>query len=233
MSKIIVFGNQKGGVGKTTCTVMAAAALSQAPFNLRLSVIDTDHQKSIVKSRLLDMEDFTGLLPFDILNYNVKTLQDRIHELDKMNDIIFVDVPGKLDSDLPAEQQEISKVLLYADYLFLPFTSGNYSLDATLDYLKFVLRIREQRANSTRPLKVIGFVNMYRERSKNNRYLTGEINQIKQFASVPFMRNNLGMYTLFSDTNTLDSLYEENATSNDQVNFVVWLNEFLKIVSNG
>lgn len=233
MSKIIVFGNQKGGVGKTTCTVMAAAALSKEPFNLRLSVIDTDHQKSIVKARLMDVEDFSGVIPFDVFNYNVKTLQERIHELDKINDLVFVDVPGKLDSDLPPEQQEISKVLLYADYLFLPFTSGNYSLDATLDYLRFVLRIRDERAESSRPLKIIGFINMYRERSRNNRYLTGEINQIKQFANVPFMRNNLGLYTLFSDVNTVDSLYEENAVSNDQVNFVVWINEFLKIISNG
>lgn len=233
MSKIIVFGNQKGGVGKTTCTVMTATALSQSPFDLRVTVIDTDHQKSIVKGRLLDVEDFDALIPYDVLNYNVQTLQNKIGELDKQNDIILIDVPGKLDANLAPEQQEISKVLLYADYLFLPFTSGNYTLDASLDYLQFVLRIAEERKNTARPLRVIGFVNMYRERSRNNRFLINEVHQMSNAAGVPFMENKLGLYTLFSDVNTMESMYEAEAKENDRINFVLWLDELVKILTNG
>lgn len=231
MSKIIVFGNQKGGVGKTTATVLAATALSQSPFELKVLIIDTDHQKSIVKARLLDTEEYQGILPYDVLNYNVKTLQKNIQQLDRNYDLIFIDVPGKLDNNIAPEQQEISKVLLYADYLFVPFSSGNYTLDATLDYLKFVLNIEEARASTKRPLEIIGFINMYRERSRNNRFLLGEINQIKQFTNVPFMRNNLALYTLFSDANTIESLYDAQTEQNAQINFVLWLNEFLKIIS--
>lgn len=233
MSKIIVFGNQKGGVGKTTCTVMTAAALSQSPFDLKVTVIDTDHQKSIVKSRLLDVEDFTEIIPFDVLNYNVQTLQNKINDLDKNNDILMIDVPGKLDANLAPEQQEISKVLLYADYLFLPFTSGNYTLDASLDYLQFVLKIAEERKDSARPLQVIGFLNMYRERSRNNRYLLGEVHQMTKIVEVPFMENKLGLYTLFSDVNTMETLYTPDSKDNDSINFVLWLNELVKIISNG
>lgn len=233
MSKIIVFGNQKGGVGKTTCTVMTAAALSQSPFNLNLTVIDTDHQKSIIKSRLLDTEDFEGVLPFDVMNYNVQTLQKKIGELDKQNDVLLIDVPGKLDANLAPEQQEISKVLLYADYLFLPFTSGNYTLDASLDYLRFVLQIAEERKDSARPLRVIGFVNMYRERSRNNRWLLQEVNQMSGAAGIPFMENKLGLYTLFSDVNTVETLYNPNTNENDRINFVLWLDELVKIITNG
>ncbi|MFK7932484.1 MAG: ParA family protein [Saprospiraceae bacterium] len=231
MSKIIVFGNQKGGVGKTTCTVLTAAALSRPPFNLKVTVIDTDHQKSIVKSRLLDMEEFDGVIPFDVLNYNAQTLQNKIRDLDKDNDVVFIDVAGKLDSNVAPEQQEISRVLMYADYLFLPFTSGNYTLDATLDYLQFVLKVREQRADSARPLQIVGFINMYRERSRNNRYLIGEINQIKHFAQVPFMDHKLGLYTVFSDVDTVNSLYEPETKDNGLISFYLWVNEFMEIIT--
>jgi chromosome partitioning protein len=230
MSKIIVFGNQKGGVGKTTCTVLAATALSQPPFGLRVAVVDADPQKSIAKGRLLDMEDFNGPLPYDVLGYNVPTFEQRARDLDQRHDLVFVDVAGKLDTDLPPEQQEISRVLLYADFLFVPFSSGNYALDATLDYLRFVLRIRDDRAQSARPLQVVGFVNMYRERSRNGRFLVGELEQIRQVAGVPFMRNNLSLYTLFSEASTTESLYDAASTHNDRANLSQWVDELIDII---
>lgn len=234
MSKVIVFGNQKGGVGKSTCTVLAATALAQPPFNLRVAVVDTDHQKSIAKGRLLDMEEFSGALPYDVLPYNIRTFEQRARDLDQRHDLVFVDVAGKLDTDLPPEEQEISRVLLYADYLFVPFASGNYTLDATLDYLRFVLRVREERAEKSRKLHVIGFVNMFRERSRNGRFLMGELGQIKQAAGVPFMEHNLGLYTLFSEADTLTSLYTDarNTGQNDRVNFSLWLDELFYLVRN-
>ena len=36
MAKFIVFGNQKGGIGKTTLTILTATGLSQAPFNKKI-----------------------------------------------------------------------------------------------------------------------------------------------------------------------------------------------------
>ena len=47
-----MFANQKGGVGKSTCSMMAANALSQAPFDKKIFLIDGDKQKYCEKKNV-------------------------------------------------------------------------------------------------------------------------------------------------------------------------------------
>ena len=232
MSKIITVANQKGGVGKTTTIALAATALSQEPFNLRVKVVDIDRQKSLVRARGYDLEEFEGVLPYDVLDYNIATLLDKVAGLDRESDIVFIDTGGKLDTNLPEELQEISKVLLLSDVLLIPFTPGNYSLDASIDFLRFALKVRESRERDERRLLVYGFLNMYQERRRNDRFLKGELEEIRRAVGVPFMSNRLGYYTLYADATTTYSLYEPESGSNDVVNFSLWLDELVKILSD-
>lgn len=231
MSKIIVFGNQKGGVGKSTIATLCANALSQNPFRLKVCIIDTDRQKSIVEARDFDAEDYTGDLPYHVFNMDLPTLQEEIYKLDKEYDLIFIDTAGRLDINLDIRQQEITKALMYADFLFIPFRAGNFNLDATLEYLKMVVKLSQLRATTERPLKFWGFINMFRDRSKTNTDLILEIENLKS-AGIEFMSTRLRNYTLFEDINTLDSLYDVNSTDKAKLNFTVWLNEFIKILKD-
>ncbi len=231
MSKIICFGNAKGGCGKTTLSCLSANTLSQAPFDFDVTVVDNDNQKSIVKARNFDVEDFSGVLPYDVLNYNIETLQGKISRLDERNDFVFIDAAGKLDNNLTVEQQEISKILVYTDYLFIPFVAGAFNLDSTIDYLRFALEIQEKRQSSERPLHIYGFLNRYRNRSKMNRHLLREVDELKRMTGIPFLRNYLNDYTLFSEVDTVSNFYKPDATDNATINFVVWFNEFYKIIS--
>ena len=227
MSKIIAFGNQKGGVGKTTCTALVANCLSQSPFNLDVIVIDIDNQKSLSTARQLDIDYYDKIPPYKILSLDVETFEREIKELDKTNDIILIDTGGKLDK----ESLKQERVLAYCDFLFIPFVSGNYNLDSSLDYLKFALEIRARRSSNTRKLNLIGFINRYRARSRARRQLSNEINDLKQFANIEFMRNNLNDYSLFSEIDTYESIYNENASNKASLNFSVWLNELFRIIT--
>ena len=231
MSRIIVFGNQKGGVGKSTIAILCANALSQEPFNLKICVIDTDHQKSILEARNFDAEDHSDPFPYTVIDMDLPTLQDQIHNLDKTYDLIFIDTAGRLDINIDIQQQEITKALMYADYLFIPFRAGNFNLDATLEYLKMVIKLADLRANSDRPLKYFGFVNMFRDRSKTNTELIIEIENLKT-AGVKFMTTRLRNYTLFEDIDTLKSMYDVNSVDKAKLNFTVWLNEFVKVLKD-
>lgn len=232
MSKIIVFGNQKGGVGKSTVVTLCANALSQAPFNLKICVVDNDYQQSITDARAFDKEDFRGQLPYDILAMNVTDFQDKVYELDQKYDLILVDTAGKLDLNVEIAQQEITKVLMYADYLFVPFRSGSFNLDSTLDYIKVAAKIQKLKQKTDRSLAFYGFINMYRDRSKTNGYLVAEIENLKD-AGMKFMLCRLRNYAIFEDIDTLTSLYDPNANDKAKLNLTVWLNEFIKILKNG
>lgn len=230
MSKIISFGNQKGGVGKSVLTTLCANVLSQAPYNYKVCVVDCDKQKSIIGARNVDKHNYKGEFPYIVYNMTVPELQQKIRILDRTHHYVLIDAPGKLDKDLPTDQQEISKILLYLDYLFLPFKAGVFNLDATLIYLEFVRKIQKVRKNSPRKIEVHGLVNMFRSRSRVNRHLMQEIDEIKSFANIPFMENKLKSYTLFEGINTYQSLYNANTKNTAKINFTAWFNEFYKII---
>jgi len=231
MGKIVAFGNQKGGVGKSTVIAMAANALSQAPFNINLCVIDCDRQQSLVEARSFEEEDPADL-PYTILGLSLEELQNKIYDLDKEYDLILIDTAGRLDHTVAVENQEITKALMYADYLFIPFRAGSFNLEASMEYLKVANKLQALRANSARPLKYYGFVNMYKDRSRTNAFLVSEIEHLRS-EGIPFMLCRLRNYTLFEEIDTITSYYNVNANNKAKLNFTVSLNEFVKILKNG
>jgi len=53
-AKIVGFVNQKGGVGKSTLTMLVATALAKAPYNLKVAIVDCDAQTSLQDQRKMD-----------------------------------------------------------------------------------------------------------------------------------------------------------------------------------
>jgi cellulose biosynthesis protein BcsQ len=235
MAIFLAFGNMKGGVGKSTCTVLAANALSQAPYNYRVTVVDVDRQKSITHLRELDADPGV-ILPYEVKSdeWNVKRLFDERKALDWENDLVLVDMPGKLDADNPTSQQEIARVLNTLDFLFIPFTGGNFSLDASLHFLRYLIEQYNpaREAAEADPLEIVAFSNMHRQRTRNSRYLLSELEQVKAIADIPVMRSKLNDYTLFRDADTVTSLYDTSGIDPARYNFTKWIKEFHEILTN-
>lgn len=227
MSTIVAFGNQKGGVGKSTVLTLVANALSQAPFNIRLCVVDTDPQRSLVEARSFD--DVGDEAPYPIIGMSVETLQDKIHELDQQYELILLDTAGRLDQSIPIEQQQITRALMFADYLFIPFRAGSFNLEASMEYLQMANALQKLRAKKKRPMQYIGFLNFYRDRSRSNAFLVSEVDHLEA-QGVRFMRCRLRHYSLFEEIDTLTSYYNVNTTNKAKLNFTVWLNEFFKTI---
>ena len=111
MAKIIMFGNQKGGVGKSLCATMTAAALGQPPFNFNVALVDLDEQKTIASLRQVDKESYPPDLaePFTIFDFSLPDLESRIGTLDRDYDLIFLDAAGKLDARARSEERRVGK----------------------------------------------------------------------------------------------------------------------------
>lgn len=228
MSKVILFGSRKGGVGKTTLTALCANALSSPPFKRSVYVADIDQQQSLIRRRLLDIQSFTDIPPYKIAAPTLAELLRDIAELDRNHEFIFIDHAAKLDNHLPADQQEITKLLLLADYLFIPITPGNYTLDSTLDYLKLALKIRARR--SERPLEIVALANMSEPRTLDAQELSDQLAELKAVTPIKLMSAELGRYALFRAVDTLTSFYEPKSADKARANFAEFINEFIKIV---
>ena len=229
MAKFIVFGNQKGGIGKTTLSVLTATGLSQNPFNKKVLLIDNDNQRSVIRLRQYDEENYEEKAPYTIIHMTYEEIVKDIAEIDEMYDYVFIDTPGKLDAESPPEQQEVTKILLLTDYLFLPFKAGALNLDATTDYVKVLIQAQKHRLKTDRTLITYGVVNFYKERSKINRELKEELKYLKDNAGLEFMQANLKQYTAFEYIDTYESLYVPNSNDAAKINFSTFLNEFYRL----
>lgn len=234
MAKIVSISNQKGGVGKSLLTTMTATALGSEPFNLKVAVIDLDHQATIYKLRQIDKQAYPQdtAEPFTVFRFKVAEFQKNVAEIDKSFDVVFIDTAGKLDNETDVLQQEISRALMFTDVLFIPFVAGFGNLTATYDYLNFVAQIQDARQLQQRKLKFYGFINQYRSRSRANDFLIQDIESIQQTEPFEVMTSRLNDFAMFKDADTITSLYSPNSSDSAKRNFSEWLNEFIKLIKS-
>lgn len=228
MAQIISIANQKGGVGKSTATLLAATALSQPPFSYDVAVVDVDPQQSISRRRGADLDGFTEPVPFTVYGVNFATFARDAEALDKRHQIIFLDVAGKLDTGAGKESEAV-QALQYLDFVLVPFTPGNFTMDATLDYIEAVKAAQHQ----TRPdlLRLVAFRNMHRERSRHGRQLAGELADLSRLANVPIMEAPLKRYSDFEDADSITSLYSTDSSNPARQNFTAWLDELHQLIT--
>lgn len=230
MAQFIVFGNQKGGIGKTTLAVLTATGLSRPPFSRRVLLIDNDNQRSALRLRQYDTENYPDQpMPYPIVAMTYPEIVQEIEAIDQEYDYVFIDTPGRLDANLPPEQQEVTKILLLTDYLFMPFKAGALNLDATTDYVRVLLKAQQHRAHSERPLAAYGVVNFFKSRSRINDELQDEVQYLQQNAGLNFMRTALRQYVAFEYIDTCQSLYDPSSSDAATQNFTAFLDEFLTL----
>lgn len=137
---VIVFGNQKGGCGKTTNCVQFANYLAE--LGKEVLVLDLDFQRSISDRRESDRETYDNTPKYEVIKGDltkVASLLDDFSSVDK--GILLIDLPGKIDDDA------IGTILKSADMIVCPFRYDKLTMDSTglfikiLQYLKVKAKI--------------------------------------------------------------------------------------------
>ena len=220
----------KGGIGKSTTTLLTATALSQAPFNKKVIVLDLDRQSSLYELRELDKQD-TNTFSYEIRSCSVVDFYNDLKSLDKDFDFIFLDTGGKLDNNLPFDKQEITPILLNTDILFVPFVAGNFGTDATLKYLEYVFQVQKLKKSKGHALEVVGFVNMHIKQQTEDKQLLDYLSEISSETGLKFMSNKLGFYTAYRGADTIKSIYKDNTSTAQELNFKMFIKELEKTLT--
>jgi cellulose biosynthesis protein BcsQ len=228
MSLIISIANQKGGVGKSQVTMMLAAALSQQ-FKKRVAVVDLDKQKSIHSTRQLDIRAYDEMPPNYFAAYSMTTKEylENIENLKNGHEIIFVDVAGKLDDNLPPQLQDVSPALFTCDFVLIPFVAGNHNTRSASEFFHFVRRIQGvQKANGLKPLQIGIFLNRIKTGTAQ-KTLNRDLDALR-FANPDIIVFEKGLKELgtFNTADSVTCLYDE--TQNGAVgNFTAFCNDFI------
>ena len=122
---VILIGNQKGGAGKSTLTLLLANYLTQA-HGRKVTVLDMDYQQSVSakfdKAKVLDNEPPYDVIPADLTHFPMllQVLTENPEET------VLIDLPGKMDDD------GLIPVILSGDLILCPFNYDEFSVDSTL-----------------------------------------------------------------------------------------------------
>lgn len=137
---IITFGTQKGGTGKTTLAIAFANYISFVSER-KVNVFDFDFQKSFYHKWIEDEEsELPKLYEVDIIDEdNEQPFSDFEHLIDlkESEEINIFDLAGTLDA-------RYSDLLIYSDFIMIPFEYSNVSAKSTLVFINFLGLLESQ-----------------------------------------------------------------------------------------
>jgi chromosome partitioning protein len=196
MTKTIVFSNQKGGVGKTTCTRELGIYLSEK--NYRVLLIDADPQANLSKS-LVDIpgyglyEALTGgdyepedvKLNLFLLSGGVKlaslekSLIGEVDAFTRLKDLLEGEIFHTYDFILIDSPPSLSiltgNALTASEFVVIPMNPSLYSMQGTNDLMATVSKIRK---NFNPGLQLLGvIINAYESNPVITRQIHGEIRE--------------------------------------------------------
>lgn len=129
---IITVAQQKGGSGKTTLAVNLAVAARHS--GRTVAVIDTDPQGSLGRWFMTRLELMEGEPDMDFSTASAWGVGYEVGKLARDNDLVIIDTPPKVDSDL-------KPALRAADLVLVPVASSHVDLWATEGVLDLAERV--------------------------------------------------------------------------------------------
>lgn len=134
-NRMIVFANQKGGVGKSTLCIMMAHWLTDQ--GKKVVVYDADVQQTIYSRRKDDLEANPNITPkWDVKKINSISFEQTTKVLDEAAEFdgyVLIDAPGAMA--FPG----LAPILQSADAIAIPFTYDDNDLKSTLMFIQVLL----------------------------------------------------------------------------------------------
>lgn len=216
-AKIISVANRKGGVGKTTLSILLATALAETQ-GLKVCLLDTDSQKSAVSRRLIEQaQNPDAKIPYPIEHVFPKYLTMELKHRNDDYDVILIDVPRLTDSEKDAE---VVTAIVHCDDVVIPTTPAEMDVVATNDFLKIVQDVKEKRNELGMPFSYHLMVNKW----NNTRDCTNTVDYFKG-KDIPLFDAYLSDLVVFRPPSTLFSVLN---TKEGKKRFGGFFKEFLK-----
>lgn len=143
---VLAFATQKGGMGKTTLSVLVASWLHYKR-GIKVAILDVDgSQLSVVNQRLTEMEtmdeemtarlDEQDIEPYLILSGSPQNVPALLAKLPPDVQLVLVDLPGNID----VEGYDLA--IRQLDWLLVPMETSQYSVTTGFNYLSSIKQIK-------------------------------------------------------------------------------------------
>lgn len=233
--KIIVLGNRKGGVGKTTSIIVLADYLAALPGAPKVAVCDIDDQLSLFQDYQFAMEEerpikWECFTPYPDGPQGQRDNSDQIikdiAELQEEFDYLLIDVPGKLEKN-----DEHYRVLEMADKVFVPVLASTKDFTSSMSYTAPLDAIAATKPAQARGFKYYVFLNRYAKRHTRSNYIKKNLESLCGKDGEP-MTNPLGMYDAINGVRPGTNLHKNHVSSVAALSAYNWCKEVHKIIAD-
>ena len=186
-SRIISITNRKGGVGKSTFTVLLACSIANQ-FKKKVVVFDLDVQQTIYT-----IWKGTSKPLFECRSVNVKDLKELISELNGVYDYIFLDVPRITELVTQGNNPSV-QALKYSDTVVVPVLGTVPDIISTIPFYNLIKDIGQLRKEINMPFSYKAFLNRSNSRKTNEIAL-----QYLKANGIKLMDNQVNDYAIFQN----------------------------------
>ena len=150
---ILLFANQKGGVGKSTLATLYANHLAKDLKMDNILIVDTDFQKSIKNLREEDIALFRPSqeeIGYEVEDFDLDTEEKTARMIqytkelceERPKSVIIFDFPGVIP------EKRLGRILYAADYIVCPMKYDPITLSSTSTFIDLVLRIMKSKGGN-------------------------------------------------------------------------------------
>lgn len=216
MARIISIANRKGGVGKTTITLLLATALAKEK-NKKVLVVDCDNQRSAADYQKFEMNANGTEPPYQVEALDARFLYDYLKLYSDKYDIIFIDMPRMTDD---SKDSATVQILTYCDSILIPVVAGQFDALSTKDFLDTIRELANWKREKGFDFLYYGFLNRKNARKDNEKAV-----QFMSRLGLEMMEHPLKDLKIFTLPSTYDSILK---TKEGQNRFKGFFSEFLK-----
>ncbi|MEM6359978.1 MAG: ParA family protein [Bacteroidota bacterium] len=221
---VISIANAKGGVGKSTVSILLAGCFSKL-LQKKVLILDTDSQNSVTRwfeseKRIYDSDPLVtveSLMPQHVQMYLKKFGDDF--------DIVFIDVPRMTHG---VGESATLQLLYYCDSVLIPVVGSRMDVDSTANFFKVVMEAKAKKIEMGFPFEVFGFLN-----KESNRKDHQEAKEVLKRAGIDMLESTLRDLKIFTTPSLFECILD---TKEGKRRFEPFYNEVtkkLKIRKNG
>lgn len=191
---VFSIANQKGGIGKTTSTILVSTLINEIckTQNQKFCIIDVDFQHSISNARKAELNALKAsdpnyndgsLFPIFEIDLDLPKSKSTIKTIISNYDYIMVELPGTIDF--------INSDYIYSEleYIFIPVFRDDLSYNSTVQYIsKLIVPMLKDKVNF-KLKNFYWFFNKYNKRSYSKYDVIEEM--LEDFIPNRKMENNI------------------------------------------
>lgn len=200
MAKIVSIANQKGGAGKSTVTILLAAALAKQKGK-KVLILDTDSQGSITQWLQTEKNLFPNQEPLvEVEHFEAQQVERFLKRYADEYDLIFIDIPRMTNFN----KDTATLTLLYmCDVVLIPVIGSTLDVLSTRTFAAYMEEAKEFREGLAFPFSFRGFINRDNRRSDNDTARE----MMKKFG-IPVMESSLKDLKLFTSPSLFESVLD-------------------------